>query len=256
MSDLAADTPERKGRPWGAYLMESLGIAVFMLVGGLLKVLLFHPSSPLTRMVPDPFAKNLVVAFAFFPVMLYGIVEAPWGKRTGAHINPAVTLAFWRLGKMKQGDALWYILFQFLGGLATVALMRLVLGGLFTHPAVDYNASKPGADGPWVALGVEFVITFGLMAMTLWAVNDPKLKPKLGLMTAGLISFYLIVAVPYSGMSLNPARSLGTGVWTSDRPSILVYFVAPVLATLLAAELYWRLWPDRLGGPDYPPSPP
>lgn len=234
------------------YLMESLGLAVFMTVGGLLKIALFYPDSPLARAVQEPVAKNVVVAFVFFPVMLYGIVDAPWGKRTGAHINPAMTMAFWRLGKIGRGDALGYVVFQFLGGLGTVALLRLAFGRLFTHPAVDYNASKPGSDGPWVALGVEFAITFGLMALVLWAVNDPKLKPKLGLMISGLISLYLIFAVPYSGMSLNPARSLATGVWTSDRPSILIYFVAPILATLLAAEGYRRLWPNRLGGPSYP----
>ena len=241
-----------KKRPWGVYLQESLGIAVFMLFGGLAKVLFFHPDSPVSGWIEDPFTKNLVIALLFFPVMRWGIVEAPWGKRTGAHINPAVTLAFWRLGKIGRGDALWYIAFQFLGGLVTVAGMRLALGRWFTHPAVDMAATKPGPDGPWVALGVEFAITFGLMALMLWMVNDPKLEKRLGLMVSGLIVVYLTFAVPFSGMSLNPARSLGTGVWTGDRPSILIYFAAPIAATLLCAELYRRLWPDRLGGPSYP----
>ena len=114
------------------------------------------------------------------------------------------------------------------------------------------NASKPGPDGPWVALGVEFFIAFGLMALLLWASNDPKLEKRLGLWTAALIALYLTFAVPFSGMSMNPARSLGAGVWTHDRPSILVYFVAPVAATLLCAELYRRIWPGRLDGPRYP----
>jgi aquaporin Z len=234
--------------------MESLGIAIFMLFGGLMKIALFHPNSPASHWVKEPFAKNALVALLFVPVMLFGIVDSPWGKRTGAHINPAVTLAFWRLGKIGQGDALFYILFQFLGGLGIIAAMRLVLGGWFTHPAVDMNASKPGAEGPWVALGVEFAITFGLMALLLWGSNDPKLEKTLGKMVSGLIGLYLLFAVPFSGMSLNPARSLGTGVWTSDRPSILIYFVAPIFATLLCAELYRRIWPERMEGPHYPPE--
>lgn len=81
-------------RPWGVYGMEALGIAIFMLFGGLAKVLFFHPDSPVSHWVKDPFAKNAAIALLFFPVILYGIASAPWGKRTGAHINPAVTLAF------------------------------------------------------------------------------------------------------------------------------------------------------------------
>lgn len=235
--------------------MEALGLAVFMLAAGSLKVVLFHPSLPTSQAVPWPFARDLLVALAMFPVVRYGIVDAPWGKRTGAHINPAVTLAFWRLGKIRPGDALGYVAFQFLGGLFAVGTLRLLFGPLFAHPAVDYASTRPGQEGPAAAFGVEFAITFGLMATILWAANDERLRPKLGAIVAGLISVYLAFATPYSGMSMNPARSLWADVWSGVYASTAIYFVAPVAAALLAAEVYRRCWPRRLGGPSYPPKP-
>lgn len=235
--------------------MEGLGLAVFMLFASGFTMLLFHPDSPVGKAVKEPAAKFFLLALAMFPVILFGIVNAPWGKKTGAHVNPAVTLAFWRLGKISAFDAAGYVVGQFAGAVLMVGLIALVSGKAYSHPAIDFAATKPGPEGPMVAFGIEFTITFVLMMLILWASNDAKLEKKLPLFVSLLIALYLMFATPYTGMSLNPARSFGSAVWASERPALWIYFVAPVAANLLAAELYRRLWPNRLGGKSYPPPP-
>lgn len=249
--------PQGEGtrRPWAAYAMEGLGLAVFMLFASSFTMLLFHPDSPVGRAIQEPSTKYFILAFAMFPVILFGIVTAPWGKRTGAHINPAVTLAFWRLGKMEAFDAAGYIVGQFSGAILMVGLVALVAGKAYSHPAIDFAATKPGPEGTAVAFAIEFTMTFVLMMLLLWASNDERLVKKLPLFTSLLIAFYLTSATPHTGMSLNPARSFASALYAHDRPSLWIYFVAPVAATLLAAEIYRRCWPDRLGGPSYPPPP-
>lgn len=233
--------------------MEGLGLAVFMLFASLFTMLLFHPDSPVGVAIRDPTQKYFLLAFAMFPVILFGIVSAPWGKKTGAHVNPAVTLAFWRLGKISAFDAMGYIVGQFAGAILIVGLVALVAGKAYSHPAIDFVQTKPGPKGVWGAFGIEFTMGFFLMMLILWASNDKALEKKLPLFTSLLIAFYLMFATPYTGMSLNPARTFGSAVWAKERPGLWLYFVAPVAATLLAAEIYRRCWPNRLGGPSYPP---
>ena len=256
-SPRSADPPsQREGfRPaWAAYAMEGLGLAVFMLFASAFTMLLFHPDSPVGKAVKEPAVKYFLLAFAMFPVILFGIVSAPWGKRTGAHVNPAVTLAFWRLGKISTFDAAGYIVGQFVGATLMVGLIALVAGKAYAHPAIDFAQTKPGPGGVPVAFAIEFTITFLLMMLILWASNDERLEKRLPLYVSLLIAFYLMFATPYTGMSMNPARSFASAVWAKAHPALWLYFVAPIAATLLAAELYRRLWPDRLGGPSYPPE--
>ena len=235
--------------------MEALGLAVFMLFASLFTMLLFDPDSPVGKAVKDPAVKYLILAFAMFPVILFGIVGAPWGKRTGAHVNPAVTLAFWRLGKISTFDAVGYVVGQFVGAVTMVGLVFRVAGKAYSGPAIDFAATKPGPDGPGVAFAIEFTITFAMMMLILWASNDRRLAKKLPLLVSSLIAFYLMFATPYTGMSLNPARSFGSAFWARDCPFLWIYFVAPTAATLLAAEIYRRCWPNRLDGESYPPPP-
>jgi hypothetical protein len=79
-----------------------------------------------------------------------GISYSPWGKQSGAHINPSVTLTFFRLGKIAPWDALFYVLAQFLGGLAGVLLVAAVMAQIVAHPTVNFVATLPGPQGPWV----------------------------------------------------------------------------------------------------------
>ena len=168
------------------------------------------------------------------------LVFSPLGKRSGAHFNPAVTLTFWRLGKVKNWDALFYILAQFIGGIAGVFLVSLFAGMALSHPAVNYVATLPGTHGVVVAFLAEFVIAFMLMRVVLRVSNTPHLARYTGLFAGALVATYITLESPLSGMSMNPARTFGSAfvghLWTG----LWIYFIAPVLAMQLAASLYFR----------------
>ncbi len=102
---------------WPEYLCEALELCLFMISAGAFTILLEHPASPVCSAIPDPFLRRMLVGLAMGSTAI-AIVFSPLGKRSGAHFNPAVTLTFWRLGKVKGIDAIFYIIAQFLGGIA------------------------------------------------------------------------------------------------------------------------------------------
>ena len=101
------------------------------------------------------------------------IIYSPWGRQSGAHLNPAVTLSFLRLGKLAPADALFYVLAQFAGGAAGTLLLAAALGERFTLPPVSAVATLPGRPGELVAFGAEVAIAFGLMPTALATNASP-----------------------------------------------------------------------------------
>lgn len=238
-------------RHWKHYLAEAAGLAFFMAGASGVTTLLRHPDSPVHRALDEPFAQ-LVALGVPMGLVIAAIVYSPWGQKSGAHINPAVTLAFWRLGKIKTPDALFYILFQFLGGALSVQLMGLILGASYRHPAIHHVATVPGIGGTAKAFVAEAVISFVLMWIVLVCINSKKLKKWAGAVTGVLIALYLMFEEPYSGMSLNPARSLASALAAREWTGLWIYFVAPPLAMLGAAQvfLFWQKSSANL--PNYP----
>ena len=98
---------------------------------------------------------------------LIAIVMSPWGKQSGGHLNPAIALAFYRLGKLELSDMLFYCAGQFLGALTGVAVGAYVLGGALGGAAVHYAVTAPGAYGDAVAFVAEVIISFALMSTIL-----------------------------------------------------------------------------------------
>ncbi len=244
-------------RHWPEYLMEAGGLAYFVISASLLTTLLEYPGSPLHRALGGKHLRLGLLGIAMGAVIA-SVVYSPWGKRSGAHINPSVTWAFFRLGKIGGWDAVFYTAAQFGGALAAVQLMRLVLGAPYRHPAVDYVMTKPGPGGALVAFAAEFGISFVLMLVVLIAVNSKRLERLTGLFAGVLVALYLAIETPLSGMSLNPARTFGSAVAARHWAGLWLYFAAPVAATLLAAELYVRLGGRARvrAGPSYPADAP
>src|SRR5262249_62038958 len=89
------------------------------------------------------------------------IVYSPWGKQSGAHFNPSVTLTFWRLGKVANWDVVFYATAHFLGAILGVLLAAALLGDVIAHPAVRYVATLPGTSGTQAAFIAELLISFG-----------------------------------------------------------------------------------------------
>src|SRR5579862_8268107 len=137
-----------------------------MVTAGLTATLLGSPASPLAHALPDPMRRNVVAGMAM-GLTAIALIHSPWGKRSGAHMNPAVTLAFLRLGKVQPWDALFFVIAQTIGGTLGVALAASVVGGLFTDPPISYAVTVPGPQGAAVAFVAETVISFGLMSTVL-----------------------------------------------------------------------------------------
>jgi aquaporin Z len=226
---------------WPEYLMEAAGLGLFMISACAFTVLLFHPGSAAVQALPDGDLRRLLIGIAM-GLTAIAIIYSPLGKRSGAHLNPAVTLTFWRLGKIEGWDAVFYIVAQFIGGAAGVLLVTQLLSRmLVADMAVNYAVTVPGASGPWVAFAAEAAISFGLMLMVLVVSNRPALNRYTGLFAGTLVALYITFEAPVSGMSMNPARTLASAlpahVWTSA----WLYFTAPLLGMLAAAEAY-LLW--------------
>jgi aquaporin Z len=217
--------------------MEAAGLGLFMVSACLFATLLEHPDSPGRRTIADGMLRRIPMGLAMGATAV-AIVYSRWGQRSGAHLNPAVTLTFWRLGKVRGWDAAFYVAAQFAGGIAGVGVAAAALGPRLAHPAVNYAATVPGSAGLGVAFLAELLMTFVLMTVILAVSNRPDLNRFTGLCAAALVACYIVVEAPLSGMSLNPARTVGSaahaGVWTG----LWVYLTAPLVGMLAAAQLH------------------
>ncbi len=227
-------------RHWPEYSIEAAGLGLFMIVAGFCVVLLEHPASPLSRGIPNPDLRRAIIGVAM-GMTAVAIVYSPWGRQSGAHLNPAVTLTFLRLGKVAPIDALFYALAQFTGGAAGTLLVSAVLGDWFTLPPISAAATLPGTAGELAAFGAEVAIAFVLMSTVLAANASARLMRWTGICAGVLVALYIAFEAPLSGMSLNPARSVASAVPSGVWHGIWIYLTAPPIGMLLAAELHLRL---------------
>jgi aquaporin Z len=225
---------------WPEYLMEAAELALFMFSACAFTVLLYHPTSPIAHTIHDGILRRLLMGTAMGATAI-AIIFSPMGQRSGAHFNPSVTWTFFRLGKIDACDAAFYTLFQFTGGIAGVLLASLTFHKLVAHRSVNYAVTLPGPNGPIIALCAEIIISFILMSVVLTVSNTQRFARWTGLFAGALVATYITIESPISGMSMNPARTFGSAVGAQIWMSLWIYFVAPPLGMLLAAEVYRRL---------------
>ena len=130
-------------RHWVLYLYEGAELAIFMIAACLATVVLFHPGYPAVHMFPSAAFRRLLMGTAMGMTAVL-IIHSPMGKRSGAHFNPAITLTYLRLSKIAFWDAVFYVMFQFAGGVAGVGVSALWLGGQLADRGVDYAVTVPG----------------------------------------------------------------------------------------------------------------
>jgi aquaporin Z len=224
-------------RHWPEYLIEGWALGMFMISAGVFATLLGSPASPLTKLIPSPDMQRALVGLAMGSTAV-ALIYSPWGKRSGAHMNPAVTLTFLRLGKVAPWDAAFFILAQFTGGVAGVTIAAALLGDAFVAPPVRYVATAPGYFGVPGAFLAEVLISALLMSVILRVSNSARYAKYTGLCAGALVATYITLEAPLSGMSMNPARSFASafpaGLWSD----LWIYFIAPVLGMQAAAAWY------------------
>lgn len=217
--------------------MEAFGLGIFMVSACGFGVLLFHPHSFLASV--DHSIRNILMGTAMGSTAI-AIFTSPWGKRSGAHINPVVTLTFFRLGKITGVDAVFYSIAQFFGASIGVLISYIILGDLLAASEVNFVATVPGVWGMAAAFAGEFVIAFLMMTMVLNIGNHKSLNRFTPYFAGALVAIYITFESPVSGMSMNPARTFGSAVFADTWAGWWIYFTAPLIAMLSAAELYVR----------------
>jgi aquaporin Z len=225
---------------WPEYLMEAAELGIFMVSACMFGVLLDYPGSPVVQALPDPWMRRVLGGIAM-GLTAISIIYSPLGKRSGAHFNPSVTLTFWRLGKVGRADAFFYVISQFAGAVIGVMVSAVFLQSTLARPPVNYVATLPGNSGVAVAFAAEATIAFIQMTMVLNVSNRKNVARYTGLFAGALVAIHISVEAPFSGMSMNPARTFGSAFNARIWDSLWIYFTAPPLGMLLAAESYLRL---------------
>lgn len=222
---------------WRHYLRESLGLGIFMISACFFSATLFSTHGSWNQVLPGVCARNLLMAL-FMGATALLIFYLPLTSPSGSHINPAVTVTFLRLGKMCRYDAMFFVVFQVIGGTAAVTIMQLLLGDRLTAPPINSAVTIPGKAGVGWAVLVEFFIAFVTMLAVLFTSALPKLQPFTRALSAILVSCWVILAGPVSGFGMNPARSFASafpsGIWNS----FWIYLVMPFAGMLSSAELF------------------
>jgi len=221
---------------WSEYLSEFFGTAIMMAIGIGAVVFMWSAGSVMTEVIPSEPWRRLATGVLFAGGGT-AVVLSPLGQRSGGHLNPAMTLAFWLRGKITHTDAAMYVLAQTLGAVLGVLIVEAVAGEAaatvnlgMTTPGLGYSAT--------VALAAELVITFSLIFLVFWAVDRRSVAPFTPYLAGVLIAFLVMIEAPISGTSLNPARSLAPAALMGMFDHLWLYFVGPIVGAVLAVGVY------------------
>lgn len=225
---------------WPEYLMEAGEVAVFIFCVCAFATLLQHPSSPLRYAIVSRTFRRILMGFAIGATVV-AIIHTPWGRQSGGHFNPAITLAFYRLGNVAAWDALFYAMAQFCGAVAGVTAAQYLLDGTPANPAVRFAATEPGVHGSSMAFVAEFVISFVLMLTILLVSTRDKVAQNTPYFVGALYAIFIAVESPLSGTSMNPARTFGPALYGGYWHTLWIYFVAPSLGMLAASESFLKM---------------
>jgi aquaporin Z len=222
---------------WPEYAIEGWALGTFMVSAAVFSTLFDYPGSPVHRAIADPDLRRLLVGVAM-GLTAIGLIYSPWGRRSGAHMNPAVTLTFLRLGKVRGWDAAFYVASQFIGGALGVLLSLAVIGRAFALPPVNYAATLPGPAGVGGAFAAELAISTLMMLVVLTVSNTPRIEKLAGICAGILVAAFITFEAPLSGMSINPARTFASalpgGLWSH----FWLYVLAPLAGMQLGAVLH------------------
>ena len=174
---------------------------------------------------------GIALAFAFVVLaMVYAL-----GHLSGAHINPAVTIAFWSIRRLPGREVAPYVAAQCLGAVLASMVLRFVLG-----PIGALGATLPNV-GTGRSFLVEGLFSFGLMLVIMAVATDSRVADGFAGLAVGLTVGFCAFLGPLTGSSMNPARSLGPAVAGNIWTSHWIYWAAPISGMVVAAWVYNRL---------------
>jgi aquaporin Z len=127
---------------WPEYLVEAAELGLYMFITCVFATLLQHPSSSVRELIPNNVARRGLMGLAL-GVTIVLVVTSPWGKQSGGHLNPAITVTFYRLGKVEFWDFWFYVAAQFVGAASGVCVARYLLWGALGERSVNYAVTSP-----------------------------------------------------------------------------------------------------------------
>ena len=224
---------------WREYCSEFIGTALLLFIGIGAISLNFGSHSFVPNFIPDSNIRLLITGLMFAGGATL-IVYSSLGQRSGGHINPAVTLSFWILNKIKTIDALIYIVMQFSGAVLGAYCAVLLFGE--AAQSVHLGTTMPGEGYSIIYVFIcEIIITALLITVIFLFTSFKPLAPFTGIAAGLLVAAEVFFTAPISGTGLNPARSFGPAFVLQNFQYYWIYFLAPILASILISVLYKQL---------------
>ena len=164
------------------------------------------------------------------------------GNVSGCHINPAVSISMVVAGKMEVKECVKYVISQFLGALAGAAILGLLLGSFDMLGANGFGSLLPnGIEVTWyIALIVEIILTFVFVTAILGVTDKKENGHATGIVIGLTLTLVHLFGIPFTGTSVNPARSFGPALLQVGKAlsQVWVFIVAPIIGSILAGLFY------------------
>ena len=227
--------PPSGGWHWPEWIAEAVGTAALFGIGFSVVAVLLSQRSPIADAVHG--IRFLLVGVNF-GVLSAAIAVSPLGRRSGAHLNPAVTLGFWLRGSVHPHDLAGYLAAQFCGALAGTWASGFVLGRWAT--SIHRGRTSPNPVGTLPGVAIEAGLTFVLLGTVFACVGTRRLLGWTPAIVAIVLTILIWVGSPLTGASMNPARSFAPALLESNPDSLWVYFAGPAIGAFAAAVAGWR----------------
>ena len=227
---------------WRLFLSEWIGTAFLVMVGLSVVIVMFGKGTPMATIIPDEGIRRLITGFLFGSTGAL-IAISPVGKESGAHINPAVTLSFWLMGKMDTAVAGGYITAQ-LAGAAMGALPLIAWGSMGRSVFLGSTVPGQGYSLQTVFLG-EVITTFAMITILFIFLGVRCLRRFTPAIFPILYAIMVYAEAPVSGTSTNPARSFGPSIVSGQWTAWWIYWIGPFTGAL-AATVICRFFAKRI----------
>lgn len=212
---------------WQKYLAEAFATFAFVFVAAG-SVLANWQTAGSLGTVGVALAHGLILA-----AMVYGA----W-HLSGAHLNPAVTVALWATGHVKTLAAVGYVIAQLVGSVIAALFLKVIFTGVSPQYYLGDTMLLPGVT-PGTGILVEALLTFFLVWTVFATLVDKRATPGFGGLCVGLVmAVGVMVGGSYTMGALNPARSFGPALVSSHWATHYVYWVGPIIGGLVAGFVY------------------
>ena len=220
---------------WKLFVAEAIGTGLLLFFGLSFVIFNWGEGTVMANIIPSEPIRRLFTGFLFGTVGCL-VTISPVGKYSGAHINPAVTLAFWLRGRIQSSTMIGYIISQLIGGvLGTIPLLLWGKQG----ESIEYGITLPGSAGLMAAFWGEIIATACLIIYLYIFIGRKSLRKYTPYGIPFLYALLVWLEAPFSGCSTNPARSFAPALIAENFTAHWLYWIAPIIG-MVAVSLFFR----------------